>query len=206
MREYPKIETLLDRDEHFKVMPGKWRLPELDFLQANQWLFTEKIDGTNVRIGWNGQAFTYGGHTEKAQMPLFLLRRLQELLPASLMLDSFPSATDVTLYGEGYGAKIRKRGDNYKSDGVDFVLFDVLVDAWWLTRENVEDVARKLGIRCVPIVGQGTLQEALALAQKGFASQWGAFPAEGLVVRPLVDLWTRKGQRIIGKIKTRDFG
>jgi len=50
MKEYHKIETLLDRDEKFKVIQGKWRLPEFEYLQDNQWMFTEKVDGTNIRI------------------------------------------------------------------------------------------------------------------------------------------------------------
>lgn len=54
MIEYPKIETLFDRDEvTHKVIVGKWRLPEFEYLQNNNWSFTEKIDGTNVRVMWD---------------------------------------------------------------------------------------------------------------------------------------------------------
>jgi hypothetical protein len=111
------------------------------------------------------------------------------------------------LYGEGYGARIQKGGGNYKPDGVDFVLFDVQVGDWWLRREDAEDVDANLGLRVVPIVGGGTLHQAAEWVGErgGFTSQWGDFLAEGLVLRPTVELKTRSGQRIITKIKAKDF-
>lgn len=36
--EYPKIETLLDRDpQTFRVLSGHWRLPEFAYLKDNDW-------------------------------------------------------------------------------------------------------------------------------------------------------------------------
>ena len=42
---------------------------------------------------------------------------------------------------------------------------------------------------------------------KTFGKQeyWGDFIAEGIVARPKVTLFTRKGERLITKIKHRDF-
>lgn len=90
MKEYHKIETLLDRDEKFKVIQGKWRLPEFEYLQDNQWMFTEKVDGTNIRIMWHpeerfiGESLAaanleFGGKTDNAQMPPFMFKRLLEI-------------------------------------------------------------------------------------------------------------------------------
>jgi hypothetical protein len=39
----------------------------------------------------------------------------------------------------------------------------------------------------------------------GLKSQWGDFEAEGIVARPKVDLFDRGGNRIICKIKGKDF-
>ena len=33
-----------------KFILGEWTTPELKYLKDNQWVFTEKIDGTNIRI------------------------------------------------------------------------------------------------------------------------------------------------------------
>ena len=43
------------------------------------------------------------------------------------------------------------------------------------------------------------------VARQGFQSMWGNFQAEGLVVRPLVELRSRTGERVIAKIKCKDF-
>ena len=91
----------------------------------------------------------------------------------------------MCLYGEGYGARIQG-GGNYNPNGVDFVLFDILIGEWWLQRKDVEDVATKLGITVVPIIGIGTLIEAVARVKQGFNSTWGNFSAEGIVVKPVV--------------------
>lgn len=209
MKEYSKIETLLNRDKiTFGVIDGEWRLPEFEYLKDNIWLFTEKIDGTNIRVGWqpkeNGEyELRFGGRTDNAQVPTFLLNKLQDLFVEFDWAGQFPEG--VILYGEGYGAKIQKGGGNYIAGGVDFALFDVRVGEWWLRRDDVEGIADALGIRCVPIIGEGVLGEAIDLVRRGVQSTYGAFSMEGLVVKPKVDLFARNGQRLIGKIKREDF-
>ena len=50
-KQYHKIETLFERSETTKrLIEGKFRNPAIEYLQNNQWQFTEKVDGTNVRI------------------------------------------------------------------------------------------------------------------------------------------------------------
>lgn len=43
------------------------------------------------------------------------------------------------------------------------------------------------------------------MARLGFKSTWGDFQAEGIVARPSVELKNRAGERIITKIKCKDF-
>ena len=204
MIEYHKIETLLDRDDKFKVIKWKWRLPEFDYLRNNEWLWTEKIDGTNIRVMWMPEVgIKFGGKTDNAQMPPFLLKRLQELFNVDLMATVF-TGYPVCLYGEGFGARIQS-GGKYIPDGCDFILFDVKIGEWWLERENIEGIATKLGIKAVPIIGKGTLTDAIERVKEGHCSTFGQFIAEGIVVRPPVTLFTRKGERLLGKIKTKDF-
>lgn len=209
MIKYPKIESLFSRDDKtHKLIEGQWRLPEFEYLKDNIWEWTEKVDGTNIRVIWNGEAMIFRGRTDKASMPVFLYEKLQELFSVEKMRKVFCDACPeepVCLYGEGYGAKIQKGGHNYISDGVDFVLFDVLIGKWWLKREDVEGIAGALSIGVVPIVGEGSLGDMVSLVQDGFRSRWGDFPAEGLVARPKVELKARGGRRIITKVKHRDF-
>ena len=209
MKEYHKIETLYDRDEKtHKMIVGQWRLPEFGYLANNSWIFTEKVDGTNIRVMWDGDSVRFGGRDDDAQMRIPLLRILTPMFTKDKLAAVFPDATPmsgVCLYGEGYGAGIQKGGGLYKSDGVDFALFDVLVGTWWLKRADVQDVGQNLGVTVVPVIGSGGLLDATAVVRAGIQSKWGDFPAEGLVLRPQVDLFTRSGERVIAKLKTRDF-
>lgn len=205
MTEYHKIQTAWLRDpatNHRTLIEGAWAKPEFEYLAGIPWTFTEKVDGTNIRIGVGAGAWTLGGKTDNAQLPASLVSPLNEIGERAA---ANPALSGMILYGEGYGAKIQKGGGNYIRDRSDFVLFDVWIEGIWLERTNVEDIAAQLGIRVVPIVGAGPLMVAIGMVRAGFASAWGDFPAEGLVMRPQVELSNRRGERIITKIKAKDF-
>lgn len=220
MIKYHKIQTVYKRDPATKLktlLEGEFALPEFEYLAENKWVFTEKVDGTNIRVMWNGVNVVFGGKSDNAQMPVFLLYKLQELFEGTakkqLFIEQFGDSSEllmqkpleVCLYGEGYGAKIQKGGGNYILDGVDFVLFDVRIDKWWLERGAVEEIGAKFGLKVAPILGQGTLPEMVEMTRKGFNSEWGDFKAEGIVARPKTELKNRRGDRIITKIKHKDF-
>ena len=202
MIPYIKIQSLYKRDEKGKMLFGQYSLPEFEYLRDNTWVFTEKVDGTNIRVMWNGTNVTFNGKTDNAQIPATLVKKLIETFPT----EKFESLDEeLCLYGEGYGVKIQKGGGNYIPDGVNFVLFDVKVGDWWLKREDIEDIANKFPISVVPIIGEGTLDKLALMCEEGFNSQWGDFIAEGVVARPKVELRDRAGHRIITKLKHKDF-
>ena len=206
MKEYHKIQTVFLRDPATKyktLLEGKFAKPEFEYLKENSWLFTEKIDGTNIRVQWDGEQVTFAGKTDRADTPPFLLKKLAELFQAeAFRLNDLPS---LCLYGEGYGAKIQKGGGNYIPDGVNFILFDVNIDGIWLERHNVEDIADKLHIQTVPIVGKGTLQDGVEMVRQGYESRLRETPPEGIVMRSEIELFNRRGERVISKIKMKDF-
>lgn len=214
MTEYHKIQSIFKRDpnNNMQIMLGVYSLPEFEYLKDNQWVFTEKVDGTNVRVIWDGASVTFGGKTDNAQIPAVLVTVLNNMfmtiekrqLLKEMFNDPNGEPPQVCLYGEGYGASIQS-GGNYISTGVDFILFDVKVGDWWLQRENVEEIATKLGLKVVPIIGEGTLEEMVEKTRQGFDSIWGSFIAEGIVARPKTEFKTRHGERIITKIKHKDF-
>lgn len=207
MKDYHKIQTVFKRDKKTnKIIIGDYSIAEFEYLKNNIWVFTEKIDGTNTRIMWDGINITFGGKTDAAQIPILLLHKLQELLKdkKELFKEIFGEKS-VCLYGEGYGKKIQETGKLYLPDRIDFVLFDIKIEDWWLERVNIKDIAQKLGVKVVPIIGEGTLNDAVKRTRKGFKSEWGNFIAEGIVAKPKTELKSRKGERIITKIKFRDF-
>ena len=207
MNQYHKIQTVFLRDPETKyrtLIDGAFALPEFEYLAPNEWVFTEKVDGTNIRVMFDGEVITFGGKTDRAQLPAPLVTRLQDVfLPqSSLFADKFPDG--VCLYGEGYGAKIQKGGGNYRQDQ-DFVLFDVKIGDWWLERSSVEEIGDALGLDVVPVIGTGSLHDMVAKTKAGFNSIWGNFVAEGIVARPSCELKSRNGSRIITKLKHKDF-
>lgn len=209
MKEYHKIKTLYERDTTTKkLIIGKFTNETVEFLKDNQWQFTEKVDGTNIRIYWDGHKVSFGGRTDNAQIPAHLINRLNELFSgednAQLFEQKFGD-TPVELFGEGYGIKIQN-GGGYRDD-VDFILFDVMVGDIYLKRESVENIAKYFNIDIVPIVLEGTIQDGLDYVlnnDESIIAKNGAL-MEGLVGRPKVEMLDRLGNRVIVKIKKRDF-
>lgn len=205
--EYHKIETLYERGSNFKVNPDILKNRVYGIIKS--WHWTEKIDGTNMRSIWDPLAdvkLKFGGKTDNANIPGDLLTWMQRNV-SSDTLNTIFSGTSAVVYGEGYGAGIQKGGGDYSAEKK-FIVFDVLVDnKWWLSREDVEDVATKLGLDFVPYVGEMTLEEATAMVKAGFQSRLngGKRIAEGLVGRPIETLFDKKGARLIVKLKTKDF-
>jgi hypothetical protein len=212
LQEYHKIQTVYKRDpetKHKTLLEGDFSLPEFEYLKDNEWIFTEKVDGTNIRIMWQPQEediFKFGGKTDNAQIPTLLYSALTRLTDYDKFASVFNTGIEdyVCLYGEGYGAKIQKGGGNYRQDQ-SFVLFDIKIGDWWLQRKDVKEIAQKLELEVVPIIGKGTLKDMVQMAKAGFNSQWGDFLAEGIVARPATELKTRSGHRLITKIKHKDF-
>lgn len=204
MKKYLKIQSLFLRnpETNFKTFLSEYSLPEFEYLKDIRWEWTEKIDGTNTRVYFDGEKVLFGGKGDNSSIPTFLLRKLEQIFTPEKMKDF----KDLTLFGEGYGNKIQKAGKDYIADDVDFILFDVQTpDGLWLERINVDDIAAKLNIKYAPIVRYGTLDEAVEYVKKGFKSEIADCQAEGLVMRPKYELTTRKGERIITKLKFKDF-
>jgi len=63
--------------------------------------------------------------------------------------------------------------------------------------------------KVVPSVGIGPLASAVDYVKTNPDSTWSRtsnkFPMESLVLRPTVDLRQRNGQRVIAKLKVKDF-
>jgi hypothetical protein len=205
--EYPKIQTLFERDKTtFVVNPSMLKAPVLGTIQ--QWDVSEKIDGTNIRVclSASGDA-SFGGRTNAAQIPADLVQLLMRTFQADRMQNILwrDGPTEAVLYGEGYGPGIQKNGGLYRADK-GFILFDVLVGGkWWLEREDIADVAEKLGIDVVPYIGRMSLPEIVGLVAAGFHSSLGSAMAEGIVARPIETLFDRRMKRVIVKLKTKDF-
>lgn len=236
--EYPKIETLFNRDpKTFKVIEGEFRFKEFEMIKS--WEVTEKVDGTNIRVIYNSawkdkervdfarRYLEFMGRTARAQIPA----HLEEYLKETFTVEDFDNIFDeldihegVILFGEGYGEKIQK-GGRYRK-GVSFRLFDVWVSdsdhpmgGWWLEQGNIKDVANRLGINYVPSLGIMSTEAIVKLVKQtklkikmniprsivASTEKGDDVTLEGLVARSNPLLFTRRGKRLMWKLKVRDF-
>lgn len=209
---YPKINSVYKRDPKGKILDGEFALPEFEYLQFNAWHFTEKIHGFSTRFSYqsndfrgNEHAFVFG-RTENSQIPPKYMTAHVDLMKKLPFEDVFDAhGSDVTLYGESIGPGAQKHGEKYFSEPT-FILFDVRVGEHWLSYENVQDVGQKLGIPIVPFVAILSLHDAIEVVKnKRLVSHWPEVEPEGIVGRPVVPLYDRKGDRTVVKVKGVDF-
>lgn len=209
METYHKIQTvfLRDPDTNFKtLLEGRYAKPEFEWLAHNEWICTEKIDGTNIRVMWDGEKVFCNGKSDNAQIHGDLIKYLYEHFTPEKMATQFGTEpTQVCCYGEGYGAGIQSGG--YYQMEKRFILFDVLIDGIWLERDSVQDVSDGLDCPIVPMLFRGTLPEAVEYVKAGFESYVAKdkHTAEGFVMRPATELFNRRGERVITKLKYKDF-
>lgn len=208
MQTYNKIETLYKRDltGSKKLIEGDFRNPTVEYLKDLTWIGTEKIDGTNIRVHWDGHRVEFAGRSDKAEIPIKLYKHLQQQFETPEVEEIFEQAfgeKDVILFGEGYGPGIQS-GGSYRKD-VSFILFDVMINSNYQSRDTVCEIAQMFNIDVVPVVFMGTLEDAVGFVRTRPKSYFGTADMEGIVMRPQYELKDRCGNRLIVKIKVVDF-
>jgi len=206
LEPYPKINAPYKRDEKGQFLK-EFSRPEFEYLYHNPWVWTEKIDGTNIRMGWEpgvaGSSGMIQGRTDKTQIPVFLYERLVEVWHEIPFAEKFDGP--ITLYGEGCGAGIQKGRQGYAPNGgTDFILFDIKIGSWWLQLEDMQELGKELGLQVVPICFRMSLSDAEKMIAEGFDSRWDT-ELEGLVGQPAVQLFDRTHSWVRTKLKRKDY-
>ena len=209
MKEYQKINNIFKFDEKYRTIVGM--TDTYQALKNIEWVGTEKVDGTNIRIHWDGHEVQIAGRTDKSQIPNHLMNYLSNLFLSKEMeyvFEQIFGEKETYFFGEGYGYKIQANGDTYFDDrkSVGFILFDVNIDGFDLSRDEVNNVAEKLGLKSVSIVFKGNLDEAIEFVKKHPMSTLGdsTHEMEGLVLQPTIQLYDCKHNLIKCKCKYRD--
>ena len=176
----------------------------------------EKIHGTSAHIvfkrnhdGSADLSFFSGGASHVSFVELFN----EEALKAAFLLMDSPG---LTVYGEAYGGKEQGMRATY-GDRLKFVAFDVLLHAVedtverWLSVDDADATVQKLGLEFVPYVRLSTDIEALN-AERDRPSRQAVRngitepkPAEGIVLRPILEFKGRYDTRVISKYKRAEF-
>lgn len=206
---YHKIEGPFKRSAYNvkEVDRTSWRNPAVEMLADSPiWVASEKIDGTNIRIIWDGHRVSFGGRTERAELPGALRNHLEETFLAPGVEELFEEIFGVNyavIFGEGYGPKIQNGGKYRDTPG--FIGFDVSVGEKMLSRTDARGICDRLSVQFVPEYNPTTLHEMIEEVSRGRESQFGGFVAEGYVAVPEIPLYDQRGDRIIVKIKAADL-
>jgi hypothetical protein len=163
----------------------------------------EKIHGTSAHIGWKYETkkinyFTGENHQVFVGLfdEQFLIQKFEEIFPDQ----------NVVIFGEHYAGKCQGMSHTYGKESK-FIGFDVKVGDYWLNVPNAEDVCKQFNLEFVDYVKiEVTLENLTAHrdAPSVQAVRNGIIEPkkrEGIVCRPLVEMRTNNGDRVICKYK-----
>ena len=216
--KYPKMDTLFERakeGDNIGKVTNIIRDPRFDIVDPVSWMFTEKIDGTNIRIYsyMDGAArkWAIGGRTDAAQIHGTLMQHVNEMMEriGPILAEKFEG--DLVLCGEGCGAGIQKGAGYF--DAPHFVMFDIVrtdtafpVFFEW---HSVVGIGQMLDIPVVPQIS-GDMVDIITMMTEGCTTLLGKQQAqmEGVVARTDPNLYFTTGDSVKPlrwKLKTKDF-
>ena len=169
----------------------------------------EKIHGSSAHIKYNTEyqkvSFFSGGESHARFLTLFNADFLE-----SKMKEMFPTSAFITIYGEAYGGKQQGMSNTYGKE-LKFIAFDVLIDEIWLNVPDAENICSQLNIEFVNYVKIPTDIEILNAERdkpsvQAMKNGCGEDKIkEGIILRPLEEMTTNNGKRIIAKHKRDEF-
>lgn len=218
---YPKTYGPFKRDPEngHAIDTTRWTSPQLEWLHDNHvpMTWTRKLDGTNIRLCWDGLGtVSIGGRTGSAEIPGPLLAMLEEEYTGDTTVGQFEDrfgALPAVVFGEGYGPGIQ--GNPEEVDGVRFAAFDVwvshgpIVDDEPLSSNygsfaSIAELNANFGdiIPLAPTVATGLpIGDAIGYVRHGMAQN-----CEGLIGLPAVPLYNEFGGRVKVKLKRNNVG
>lgn len=179
-----------------------------DILLFKECYALEKIHGTSAHVSYDPEKgdeikFFSGGEKYDRFVSLFdpeLLReKFRELLPDK-----------TVFFGEAYGGKCQGMSKTYGTE-LKFVVFDVKIGDCWLSVPQADQLATSCGFEFVWYIQTTTDLKSLDAARDAFSEQAkrngieGDHIMEGVVLRPLIEVKTNNGNRVIAKHKRAEF-
>jgi RNA ligase (TIGR02306 family) len=185
------------------------------FNEGEEVVVTEKIHGTNCRVGIvEGQlmAGSMGVRRKRPEMEEAVASNVY-WFPTTLpgvraLLESYASggARQVILYGEVYGSKIQNL--SYGAVGrFGFAAFDLLVDGQYVAPDAFADACSEHGVATCPVVWRGPYSVGAIRSVSGGKTTLGGGDhiREGVVVRPVRERTDTKVGRVILKYLSDEY-
>lgn len=166
----------------------------------------EKVHGTSANISWKDGKVSYfpGGES---------LSKFKNLFDEERLVKHFTELghEEVVVYGEAYGGSCQKMSYMYGPE-LRFIVFDVFINNIWLDVPTMDEVATRLEQEVVPwrkivcdlaAIDNERDRPSEVAARRGFTED---HIREGVVLRPLAEMFNRYGERMIVKHKHEKFG
>jgi len=182
------------------------------FTEGEEVVVTEKIHGTNTRIGYVDGLLVAGSHGLQRKRP-----EPEEMatntywFPATLpgvleLLDTLKEEHKVViLYGEVYGSKVQKL--HYGKRGtLGFAAFDLYLDERYVDFDEFEATCKRFGVERVPVLDRGPfVLERIRGLSGGRTTLPDEHIREGVVVRPVAERYDPKIGRLILKYLSDEY-
>lgn len=155
----------------------------------------------HIKYRQGNLSFFSGGEQYEKFVALFDPSVLEKKFKAN-----FLETDDVIVYGEAFGGKQQGMSDIYGKQ-LRFLAFDVKLNDKWLDVPAAEGLAEELEIGFVPYQ-KGPLSLAWLDCQRDKFSSVAVAPnkmREGIVIRPLREMFYKDGSRVIYKHKRPEF-
>lgn len=203
---YPKFYAPYERAERSKYLDPTKPRPTLEPYMNNstKWYVSNKLDGTNTRILWDGHKVEVRGRTNASKLQGYQNELLDVLtVNDNYLFDEAFGEKPVVIYGESFGGKIQCNPHNAEPQ---FKVFDMQVDGIWLDYSDVEELSDKLNLGYNEhhvLYGWSNVMTYFKELRKELDTNGKYF--EGIVACPVNMPLTRFGERVITKIKVADF-
>ena len=229
MHNYSKIQSVFKREAGSKRVNFYEWIDSYSFLLKDiNWVGTEKVDGTNCNIYYDGNNIQILGHTDKTQWNPevfdWLLDKFTSYSFCQFLEQTFGDK-EIYLHGELIGPKIQS--NLYNLNDYKFILFDISKERKvFYCREFCENFVKSLNVDFVdiaPVLIKGTIKECIdflvnnrldnnynLMPERENTNQiWSAFnenrEIEGIVIRPEFELYDNNYDRLIYKLKIKDL-
>lgn len=186
-----------------------------EILMLKECYAMEKIHGSSAHVGWRLDKL-HGNSLMDGTVNLFCGGCKKELFNALWDIEDLKKKfletglEEVTIYGEGFGGKMQGMSATYGKE-LRFVAFDVKIGHCWLDVPKAEEFCESIGIEFVAYEKVSTNLEDLDKERDKFSRQAKRNGieedkiAEGVVLRPLIELKKNNGARLMAKHKRDEF-